>query len=64
MRTYLKRLGEQVLVVFGAAFIPVYVLGDQSTLKAAALAGAAAVVKLVYGLLVKRIGDYDSPSVL
>lgn len=58
-----KRLAEQVAVAFAIGFLSVFSLTDLSTARSALIAGAAAAAKLIYGLLVKQVGDTDSPSI-
>lgn len=61
MSNYFKRLAEQVVVVFGAGFLSAFVLTDLSSARGAAFAGGAAVLKLLYGLAVKFVGDSTEP---
>jgi hypothetical protein len=71
--TYLRDLVERVGMTFGAAFGASLVLAnwftvegirDVSTLGQAGLAGAAAVLSLVKGLVATRIGAADSASLV
>lgn len=64
MSLYAKRLLSQTLFVFLAAALPLVVLSDLGTLKVAAFAGGSAVLKFVYGLVVRNIGDPESPNSL
>lgn len=61
---YFKRLLEQTVLTFLAAFLPLVNLSDLSSLKSAALAGGAAVLTFAYGVVAKRIGDTERPSIL
>ncbi len=65
MNKYAKSLLELIALTFGVAFLgPVvgdgFDLSDTDALKAAGVAGISAVLALVYGLLVKRLGDRNS----
>ncbi len=71
MTTYLRDLVERVAATFGAAFGASLILAnwftvegvqDVSTLGQAGLAGAAAVLSLIKGLVATRIGAADSAS--
>lgn len=57
---FVKRLAEECALTFVATFSAVAATGDLGTagLAAAALAGARA----VFGLLAKRVGDEERPS--
>lgn len=61
MKQYAKRLAELVGVTFLGAAVPVLVTGglDKAALSGAAAAGLAA----VYGLLAKRVGDKERPTI-
>ena len=58
---FVKRLAEECALTFVATFSAVAATGDLSTagLAAAAVAGARA----VFGLLAKRVGDAERPSI-
>jgi hypothetical protein len=62
MSTYVKDLAERVALVFAASFLAVFTVGDLNSAKAAAVAGAAAVVGLLKGLVAKKVGNGDSAS--
>jgi len=58
---YAKRLAELVVVTFLGAAIPAYLAAGFSK---AALAGAlSAGVAAVYGLVAKKVGDPEKPTV-
>jgi hypothetical protein len=57
MSPYLKDLGERVATTFAFAFLSVFSVSDLSTFKSAAIAGAAAVLSLVKGLVATKVGD-------
>lgn len=64
-KKYLLDLGERILFTFLAAFVSVLVADGLGTvnltlLKAAALAGLAAVATLVKGLVAKYVNNPDS----
>ncbi len=61
--TFWKRLGEQAVLVFAVGFLSVFNVSDLSTSKSAIIAGVAAVAQVVYGVLVKKLGDEDSPTI-
>lgn len=71
MTTYLRDLGERVAATFAGAFGASLILSnffsiegiqDVSTLGQAGLAGAAAVLSLIKGLVATRVGSPDSAS--
>jgi hypothetical protein len=57
MSLYFKDLSERVLTTAAFAFLSVFSVSDLSTLKSAAIAGAAAALSLVKGVLAKSVGD-------
>lgn len=57
MSQYFKDLSERVLTTYAFAFLSVFSVSDLSTLKSAAIAGAAAALSLVKGVLAKSVGD-------
>jgi hypothetical protein len=59
---YLKRLGEEALYAAGAAFTAGMLTGGLD--KAGLAAGLVAAGRAVLGLLAKRFGDRERPSVL
>lgn len=62
MKLYLRRMAEVVVVTFLAGAVPAWLQSPQ--FDRAALHGAiAAGVGALYGLIVKRIGDRDRPTV-
>ena len=62
MSQYLKDLAERVIVTFLGAFLAVFSVTDLSSAKAAGIAGAAAVLSLIKGLVAKKVGDTASAS--
>ena len=52
-----KDLFERAIATFIQAFLAVYVVGSTDSLKAAGVAGAAAVLSIVKGLAASRFGD-------
>lgn len=56
-QAYLKDLAERTVTVFLVTFLSTFTVGDLSSAKGAAIAGGAAAVKLLVGLLAKRFGD-------
>lgn len=72
MSVYLRDLVERVVSTFSQAFLGVLVAGnffdvahirDTSALQAAGLAGIAAVLSLIKGLIAKKINRPDTASV-
>lgn len=59
---YLVDLAERVALTFAEAFLAVFTLTDVSTLKSAAVAGGAAVLSLLKGVVAKLKGDKESAS--
>lgn len=54
---------ERAVATFVQAFLAVYVVGSTDSLKAAAIAGASAVLSFVKSVAASRFGD-GSPSAL
>jgi len=70
---YLRDLAERVIVTFVGAFVATLIAGDWftiagvqdvSTLGAAGLAGAAAVLSLIKGVVATAVGAKDSASLV
>lgn len=66
---YVKDLAERIVATFIGAFVAAVPVGSIfewhiSTVKGAAMAGAAAVFSLVKGLIAKRFGDPTSASLV
>lgn len=59
MSPYLKDLAERVAATFIVTFLSVFVITDIGTARDAAIAGGAAALKLLVGLLAKKFGDPD-----
>jgi hypothetical protein len=64
MSPYVKDLVERVIVTFAEAFLAVFVVTDVSSAKAAAVAGAAAVLSLVKGIVAKKAADQNTASLV
>lgn len=65
MSSYVRDLGERVSATFLQGFAGAVVItemNDRAMWEAAAVAGIAAVVSLVKGLLAKKVGNPDSAS--
>ena len=62
MSQYVKDLAERVIATFLGAFIAVFSVSDLSSAKAAALAGVAAVLALVKGLIASKVGTEGTAS--
>lgn len=62
MSDYWKDLAERVIATFLGAFIAVFSVSDLSSAKAAALAGVAAVLALVKGLIASKVGTEGTAS--
>ena len=58
-----KDIFERALATFIQAFLAVYVVGSTDSLKAAGVAGAAAVLSFVKGLAASRFGDGSASAV-
>jgi hypothetical protein len=58
-----KDLFERAIATFIQAFLAVYVVGSTDSLKAAGVAGAAAVLSFVKGLAASRFGDGTASAV-
>jgi len=58
-----KDLFERAIATFIQAFLAVYVVGSTDSLKAAGVAGAAAVLSFVKGLAASRFGDGSASAV-
>ena len=58
-----KDLFERAIATFIQAFLAVYVVGNTDSLKAAAVAGAAAVLSFIQGLAASRFGDGSASAV-
>ena len=58
-----KDLFERAIATFIQAFLAVYVVGNTDSLKAAAVAGAAAVLSFLKGLAASRFGDGSASAV-
>ncbi len=54
---FTRDLLERVVATFLQAFLAVYVVGTTNTAKTAAIAGAAAVLSLLKGVIATRFGD-------
>jgi hypothetical protein len=52
-----KDLFERAIATFIQAFLAVYVVGSTDSLKAAGVAGAAALLSFIKGLAASRFGD-------
>jgi hypothetical protein len=63
MSTYFKRLLEEALHAFLAGGAAAALMAGDGLGKAAALGGVVAGARAVLGLIVKRFGAEDSPSV-
>ncbi len=61
-KQYLKDLAERVVVTFAGAFLAAFSVSDLSSAKAAAIAGAAAVLSLVKGLIAQTVASPDTAS--
>ncbi len=65
---YARDLAERVVATFVQAFIAALslqaVLGDVDALRSAGIAGVAAVLSLLKGLVAKGVGDSDSASLV
>lgn len=61
MNEYLKRLAELVVVTFLGGAVPVLLSGGLS--KAAVAGALSAGVAAVYGVMAKRVGDKERPTV-
>jgi hypothetical protein len=64
MSQYAKDLLERVVVTFLGAFLSVFVVTDVNSAKAAAVAGAAAVLSLIKGLVAKQVKQPDTASLV
>jgi hypothetical protein len=64
MSQYVKDLLERVVVTFLGAFLSVFVVTDVNSAKAAAVAGAAAVLSLIKGLVAKQVKQPDTASLV
>jgi hypothetical protein len=64
MSPYIKDLLERVVVTFVEAFLAVFVVTDVNSAKAAAVAGAAAVLSLIKGLVAKKAADQNTASLV
>jgi hypothetical protein len=64
MSQYVKDLLERVVVTFLGAFLAVFTVTDVNTAKAAAVAGAAAVLSLIKGLVAKKAASADTASLV
>lgn len=62
MSTYVKDIGERVLLTAAQAFLAVFVVTDLSSAKAAGIAAAAAVLALAKGLVAQAVGDPGTAS--
>ena len=54
---------ERAVATFVQAFLAVYIVGSTDSLKAAGVAGAAAVLSFVKGLAASRFGDGTASAV-
>ena len=61
-KQYIKDLAERVIVTFLGAFLAVFSVTDLSSTKAAAVAGAAAVVSLLKGVVANWVGTEGTAS--
>lgn len=55
--SYGKDLLERVATTYAFAFLSVFSVSDLSTLRSAAIAGAAAALSLIKGLIAPKVGD-------
>lgn len=62
-RKFLVRLAEEAVVTGLAAFATTLTLDDEAFTTAAMLAAVVAAGRAVYGLVVRRLGDPEQPSV-
>ena len=62
MQLFIKDILERTLVTFVQAFLGVWVVTDVSTVKTAAVAGVAAALAVLKGLIASRVGDSASAS--
>ena len=58
-----KDLFERAIATFVQAFLAVYVVGSTDSLKAAAVAGAAAVLSFIKSVAASRFGDGSASAV-
>jgi len=58
-----KDIFERAIATFIQAFLAVYVVGSTDSLKAAAVAGAAAVLSFVKSIAASRFGDGSASAV-
>lgn len=62
MNKYLLDLTERVALTFAFAFLSVFTVGDLSTAKSALVAGAAAALSLIKGVVAAHVGNPESAS--
>lgn len=62
MSAFQKDLLERIAFTFAGAFLAVFSVADLSSAKSAAVAGAAAAVSLIKGLIAKKVGNSDTAS--
>ena len=58
-----KDLFERAIATFVQAFLAVYVVGSTDSLKAAGVAGAAAVLSFIKSVAASRFGDRSASAV-
>jgi hypothetical protein len=64
MRNLYIDMAERALWTAVQAFIAVWIIGDPSSAKSAAIAGVAAALSVVKGFAASRIGDKESAATL
>lgn len=63
-RVLLLDIVERCAWTFAQAFLAVFAVTDVSSARAAAVAGAAAVLAVLKGVVASRVGDHDSASTI
>lgn len=62
-RYFYRDMAERSIATFAQSFLAVFVVGDMSTLKTAAMAGATALLSVVKSGVASRFGDGSASSI-
>lgn len=62
-KTFLKDLAERAVATAVQTFVALYAVGDLSSMKNAAVAGVAAGLSVVKGLVASQVGDKSASTV-
>ncbi len=59
-----RDIAERAVMTFAQAFLAAFVVADLSTVKTAALAGAAAALAVIKGAIASKVGEAGTAALL